>query len=1181
VLGPIGENDSTPFLFAFDSIAAAEEVDKQFAALVLSLSGQQTLPAATNKDFALEGYKINLSSLVSSSSSPRSLAPTRFDRGFFRPSTWPDTTLGGIFPGATQDDMNDVGNFLFVLQPTVYEPYQFWLLAGTPDEWGYFEDGKVLFNEINGIAVDTNGNIYVADQGNHVIRKISIDNKVTTVAGQKWSDWSERQALEEKYWKYPSQYPTGYFSGNIGPITVDGNGTVFFVNGPLISKLTTDGKLSNLAGNAHAWWEKSKDGFGMEGTFSYESRKRQSMAVDKNGNLYLCDINAIRKITPAGQVTTLAGKLGWDDSEGYVDGAGALARFNDPTGVAVDDAGVVYVMDSDNFVIRKIQPNGTTSTFVGNATISNHFDGKGTKARLNRPEGLTIDSSGNLYFADGSTIRKVKPDGTVTTLAGKLSPERGAFRVRGQMGIQEAAGEVAVFGEEDVTGLVVDRRGTLYASFGASIYEAESIAAPPSGTPFPTPVPLSTPSTKPTPTPTPGSPGPLLSDIDLTPSSSTIDVSNGPVDVVLALKTSAELFNLGLDFTNTSTNFNGYRNPWPFSGPIDKSYNLPFSKDTVPGLWTLTGLSYQTMPYGGDTIELNASQVSELYGNISFNLINPFISNDSTPPLVTSLVLLSSEANVSNGNAKIRCQVQISDDLSGFDWLSLSFRNAATNENLNPDGIGAWNSLIAVNGDLKTYEGTIEIPQGSTEGDWILQSIYVSDRAANGNAVPLTTELQAVKFTVSNTATNPSEPEEQYTPWPLALTLEKASVNVTDADQKVKIYLQIANDDIPVQYYISVGFRNKDDEGSFTANNFALVSGTVGNGIYEGELIIPRYAENGNHTVGSIWISDNQTPESKSIELNPNFFPPELRKTITVTGTQDVTAPVLQSVAVTPTSADTRNGTVSVTANLTITDDLSGLQEQQWSRAGALALRSPSGKEFLYSQFTWVDRISGTSTNGTYQVQFELPQYSEEGVWTIDYIELVDRNYNTRFLIPANLTAQQLAASTIQVQGWPRGWEQQSFTSADSTKGNATIQLSNLSFSYDDKEKVPTVATNPGNLTQNVTLTYNGTTTSPIDPGTYTVVAFMNHPDYKGRQVATMTISNPPPAPPAPAPAPAPSGGAPSGGGGGSAPEKSKKSKKSSDKKGKDKKSPSKKSDKKSSGSGGDSNKSGGKKKKK
>ncbi len=177
ILGPVGYSDATPFLFAFDSIAAAEKADVVFETLVNSLSSQVTFPAIANEDFALEGYTLNLASLVTSPSGPRFLAPTRFDRRFFRPSSWPDATLGGIFPGATQDDANDAGNFLFVLQPTVYEPYQFWLLAGTPDEPGYFEDGQVLFNEINGIAVDSNGNIFIADSGNHVIRKISIDNK--------------------------------------------------------------------------------------------------------------------------------------------------------------------------------------------------------------------------------------------------------------------------------------------------------------------------------------------------------------------------------------------------------------------------------------------------------------------------------------------------------------------------------------------------------------------------------------------------------------------------------------------------------------------------------------------------------------------------------------------------------------------------------------------------------------------------------------------------------------------------------------------------------------------------------------------------------------------------------------------------------------------------------------------
>lgn len=649
--------------------------------------------------------------------------------------------------------------------------------------------------------------------------------------------------------------------------------------------------------------------------------------------------------------------------------------------------------------------------------------------------------------------------------------------------------------------------------------------------------------------------------------------------------------NLNLNFSHSeaSHSIKGYA----YGHSIRSSGLLEIPAYAKAGLWSLSRVSY-TDSTSYNWTELTTEQIAAL-GNVSFTISNPVI--DTTLPTIHSLVLLSTEANASISSTKIRYRIQISDDLSGLDSLSINFSGPNYYSNLS-SYLFASDSLVAVDGNLKTYEGNIEIPQGSADGDWVLHSIGVSDHAGNSSPANLSPELQAVKFQVTSTAINSSEPQDQYAPWPVALTLDKDSVDVSNADQKVKVQIAINNDDLPMnEPRISIHLNIIDGyRESIIVSDFQLLSGTVAQGIYEGELIIPKYTQNGNFTVSEISI-DEQSPtgDGKSYSRWVDSIPAELRKTITVTGTQDVTAPVLQSIVVSPTSADTRNGTILVTANLTITDDLSGLQESEYSRAGALALRSPSGKEFLWSEFTSDDSISGSSTNGTYQVQFDLPQYSEEGAWTIDYIELVDRNYNTRFLIPANLTTQQLAASTIQVQGWARGWEQQSFASANSTKGNATIQLSNLSFTYDDKEKVPTVATNPGNLTQNVTLTYNGTTTSPIDPGTYTVVAFMNHPDYKGRQVATMTISNPPPPPQAPAP----SGGAPSGGGGGGGgePKNPKKGKKGSDNKGSDKKdnvkkssdkkdnndkkSSSKKSDKKSSSGDGDSKKSGGKKKKK
>jgi hypothetical protein len=576
--------------------------------------------------------------------------------------------------------------------------------------------------------------------------------------------------------------------------------------------------------------------------------------------------------------------------------------------------------------------------------------------------------------------------------------------------------------------------------------------------------------------------------------------------------------------------------------------------------------------------------------------------SDTVAPELLSLSLSASAVNVSNGSQEVTITANWKDDLSGVKWPQFSVRSLSGNQSY----YGGFEKESGTAND-GIYTGKVVIPRYSEVGEWKL-TVEASDETGNwrqyvegsqwSGSTPFPASITQKTIHVSLQVDSFIN---QYAPWPVALNLDKTSLDITSGNQTVKVRININNDDLPAQISASVYFtlpNNYGNGNSFQCSDFKLVSGKIANGIYEGTIMVPRYTKTGNYTLSSISISEyNGSNDSKNFNRWGESIPAELRKTIIVTGTQDVTAPSLQGLTVSPTSADTRNGSVSVTANLTIFDDLSGLNEAKYSRSGALALRSPSGKEFAWSNFNLGDRISGTSTNGTYQVQFEIPQYSEEGAWTIDYIELIDRNYNTRFLIPANLTAQQIAASTIQVQGWPHGWEQQSFTSADFTKGNATIQLSNLSFTYDDKEKVPTVATNPGNLTQNVTLTYNGATTSPIDPGTYTVVAFMNHPDYKGRQVATMTISNPPPLPQAPAPAPAPGGGAPSGGGGGGEPEKPKKGKKGSDKNdGGDKKSSSKKSDKKdnndnksagkksekkSSSGGGDSNKSGGKKAKK
>lgn len=142
--------------------------------------------------------------------------------------------------------------------------------------------------------------------------------------------------------------------------------------------------------------------------------------MDGAGNVYVADTanNTIRKITPSGLVSTLAGGAG---QNGSADGDGPSARFYHPQGITLDATGNVYVADTANNLIRKITPLGSVSTLAGAAGQSGNSDGTGRDARFNHPQAITMDGRGDLYVADtgNQTIRKVTPKGAVSTLTGR------------------------------------------------------------------------------------------------------------------------------------------------------------------------------------------------------------------------------------------------------------------------------------------------------------------------------------------------------------------------------------------------------------------------------------------------------------------------------------------------------------------------------------------------------------------------------------------------------------------------------------------------------------------------------------------------------------------------------------------------------------------------------------------
>jgi sugar lactone lactonase YvrE len=204
----------------------------------------------------------------------------------------------------------------------------------------------------------------------------------------------------------------------VAGITADNTGNIYVIDvkNYVIRKITTSGVVTTLAGTQGI--SGNTDGNGINASFFFTNFS--SIAADSSNNLYVSDSNndTIRKITPAGDVTTLAGLA---QTPGTTDQTGAAARFNWPTGIATDSTGNVYVADSNNHTVRKITPGGVVSTLAGQAGISGNLDGAGTTARFNTPEGLATDNSGNVYVSDTSnhTIRKIDSTGQVSTLAGQ------------------------------------------------------------------------------------------------------------------------------------------------------------------------------------------------------------------------------------------------------------------------------------------------------------------------------------------------------------------------------------------------------------------------------------------------------------------------------------------------------------------------------------------------------------------------------------------------------------------------------------------------------------------------------------------------------------------------------------------------------------------------------------------
>ncbi|WP_369435801.1 Ig-like domain-containing protein [Vibrio cidicii] len=307
-------------------------------------------------------------------------------------------------------------------------------LAGQSSGYADGTGTAASFKSPYDVVTDSNGNVYVADYGNHVIRKITPEGVVTTLAGS-GSAGSDDGTGSAASFNFPKA------------VTLDSSGNVYVADSSnnTIRKVTPAGVVTTFAGSGTYG---SNDGTGTAATFAAPT----GITIDSNGNLYVVETNPhiVRKITPAGVVTTFAGSK---NSSGFTDATGTSATFNFPYNGGSNSNNDLFIADRNNHAIRKITSASVVTTFAGTGSAGS-TNSTGTQASFNKPYDVAADRADNLYVTEQAahTIRKITSTGVVTTYAGSA----------GASGNTDGLASVARFSQP--YGIAVDSNGIVYVA---------------------------------------------------------------------------------------------------------------------------------------------------------------------------------------------------------------------------------------------------------------------------------------------------------------------------------------------------------------------------------------------------------------------------------------------------------------------------------------------------------------------------------------------------------------------------------------------------------------------------------------------------------------------------------------------------------------------------------------------
>lgn len=1139
-------DQSIDYLFDFSNPQEAMDSAAVTQFMAGALDGPQPTPEGLNfNGIDLTAQTLDLAPLFTGADPMRDFLPTRFDRGLFRRDSWPDATLGGVFGEPDTNLLNQLGAGALLVQGAIYRPYEISVLAGSdaPPPWEWPRAAYRPFSDLRGIAVDGRGDIYLADAGFNVIRKLSSNGVMTTIAGVEWTSWEEREQLRGN-----ERIGSGWHSDTStavldapSAVAVDAVGNVYFSSGRRILKVSANGILSVLAGSPGSWGEAGPfDGVGGNAKFASIT----SMAADSEGNVYVVDNGtAVRKVTPDGVVTTLAGSVGWGWFGGqYQDGPKDVARFGWIEGsIAVDSQGSVYVADAGNNTIRKIESNGMTSTVLGSPRVSMHYDGARSEARLMWPRGVAIDSEENLFFLDDGTVRQLTRDGLVVTLAGKPGARDSE---------RPGVGENARFSNRwpfQPNWITATPWGGIYVANYRTIHQC--IAMEPrggggggsasndhegmvGGPPWPTP---------PDASPRTGS-GEVVS-LSLPRASIELDGLGGSLPLLGTY--SESLSSISVSFVHEQSGTTVWANqsfehptaPKNFIGSRPLSLSFELGPNTPSGVWRISSFSWSSPDGSGGYY--SGEEIPPDWAALTFTVTN-WQPIDSVAPVPVSLEVLPFGINPAfNGwDAASQPRVRLSvDDASKLSYANVTLVNSAGYESNWQTATAYFDSwaLVAVDGDLRTYEANLRLPPDATAGGWILQNIFLSDASGNNawfSREVMPNQLAGTIFTTGDNYAAYVQPADSGLPSVSQVEIVPQSVDVGAGRQSVVIRVH-ASDDVSGVNGLNVTLATQSDSFSYSglnAHSFQLVSGSSLEGIFESALLVLPTSSNGEYRVSDINVQDragNSRAYSQYTDGSWSFpLTEEMQKTLTVTGGNQVTPPsVITSISASPANISTLASGAEVSWRFTIRGQEP--QMHSWSPHGAIGIHSPSGTQYLWSDYGAAHLIEMSGDLRTYEVVFRLPQYSEHGTWALDYIEVKGVDYYTpsSYILVANISAAGLTPPTFAVEGVHLSWQQE-LVSLQPPKQAVEVVFSDLNFVFDGSEKFADAFVrgplllnfiSPEGSANNtfiesdwadlrLVFTYNGLTTAPIDEGVYRVVAYVDDAQYSGSASSWMAI---------------------------------------------------------------------------